>query len=301
MIMNIISASRRTDIPAFYGDWFMNRIKDRFVDVINPYNKVSSQISLDLKDVFCIVFWSKNFIPFTDYLKQLKSLGYNFYFNYTITGLHEDFECNLVKTFLAVDNMKLLSDLFSPESINWRYDPIVMSNKTDIEYHIDTFRSLCQNLNGYVKRCYFSFLTPYSKIKSNIVALEGKDIYIENYSKIKSVELANQLSVIANENNIDMYSCCGDFLVNEKIKKAHCVDADIIKSLFGEIPLSEKPTRINCGCYESYDIGSYDSCPHGCMYCYANINKASAIENYKLHDKNSSALNFKIPNIQSLF
>ena len=291
--MNIISASRRTDIPAFYGDWFMNRIKDKNAYAFNPYNRQVSKISLDNNDVLCLVFWSKNFIPFTENLKILKDLGYRFYFNYTITGLPSEFECSLVETDLAIKNMIELSKLFSPKHINWRYDPIVISNKTDYEFHEKNFTKMAKVLgdNG-IERCYFSFMNTYAKIKPNIDLLEkNNNIKIEVYSNEWNTHLAKDLAEIAKDNGIKMYTCCGDYLISDLIHKAHCIDSDIINELFGNVnTLKEKPTRIGCGCFESIDIGTYDTCPHGCMYCYANINKESAKTNFYLHDSESKIL-----------
>jgi len=131
----IISVSRRTDIPAFYGDWFMNRLKEGFAGVVNPFGGQKYIVSLKPEDVRCFVFWSKNFTPFFENLKVIESLGYKFYFNYTVTGLPNIFERNLDKES-AVETLKQLSRIYSPRHINWRFDPIIISNICDRNFFI---------------------------------------------------------------------------------------------------------------------------------------------------------------------
>lgn len=297
--MNIISASRRTDIPAFYGEWFMNRIKEKKAYVLNPYNNKTYDVSLDQNDVLCFVFWSKNYIPFTNRLIELNDLGYRFYFNYTITGLPKEFECNIVETDLAVENMIKLSKLFSPKHVNWRYDPIIISNKTDYDYHKKEFERLANILgsNG-IEKCYFSFMTPYAKIKPHIQELEKTtdikisvlDVNTKPFQDKLYIDLAETLAITANKYGMQMYSC-GEYPAKDLIKKAHCIDSTVISALFGShYELKENPTRLGCGCFDSIDIGAYDTCPHGCMYCYANVNKEIAKTNNSNHDPNTKIL-----------
>lgn len=288
----IISVSRRTDIPAFYGEWFMNRVADGFAGYINPYGGQKYIISLKQEDVDCFVFWSKNYYPFIENIKLLKEQGYNFYFNYTITGLPKVFESNVSDKFSMIDTLITLSTMFSSNHINWRYDPIVISDVTDYKFHLDNFAKIASRLAGYVNRCYFSFAIMYGKVKRNVDAFKMQN----NISIIEpdldfKICLANDLAKIANNYGITMYSCCGDFLINDKIKKAHCIDGDIINELFhNNISYIERPTRKECGCTVSTDIGTYDTCPHGCVYCYANINKKRANELYVNHDPKAAFL-----------
>ncbi len=290
----IISVSRRTDIPAFYGDWFMNRLKDGFAGVVNPFGGQKYIVSLRPQDVVCFVFWSKDFSSFLENLKTIDSLGYRFYFNYTVTGLPRIFESNVDKRH-AIETLKQLSRTYSPRHINWRFDPIVISSISDRDFYIRSFEELAAELAGFVERCYFSFVIKYEKVSRNFAELEktGNVKIIEQSDDFK-VDLANELADIAQRYGIEMFSCCGDYLVNEKIKKAHCIDGSIIEQLFYPNGLSynEKPTRKQCGCTESTDIGTYDSCPHGCVYCYANANKQKALEAFNNHDKKSAFLGY---------
>ena len=290
----IISVSRRTDIPAFYGDWFMSRVRDGFSGIVNPYGGKKYVVSLKPEDVSCFVFWSKNFTPFLENLKILDELGYKFYFNYTVTGLPEIFENNLDKQS-AIESLKYLSKTYSPTYINWRFDPIIISSICDRNYFIERFKELVTEFSGLVERCYISFVTEYKKVITNFNELENnKGIKIEYPSEDFKIALANKLSDIACENGIQLYSCCCDYLINEKVQKAHCIDGAIIEKLFypGGFTYKEKHTRQECGCTESYDIGTYNTCPHGCVYCYANTNKGRAENSYQNHDINSAFLGY---------
>jgi hypothetical protein len=241
----IISVSRRTDVPAFYGDWFMARLKEGFAGVVNPFGGQRCIVSLRPQDVVCFVFWSKNFAPFLEDLEAIDRMGYKFYFNYTVTGLPNVFESNVEKQ-AAIETLKQLSQMYSPLHINWRFDPVIISSICDSDFKID---------------------------------------------------LANELAAIAEHHGIQMFSCCGDYLVNERIKKAHCIDGSIVEQLFSptDFLYSYKPTRKECGCTESADIGTYDTCPHGCIYCYANMNKPKALEAFENYDKSSAFLGYSKP------
>lgn len=291
----IISVSRRTDIPAFYGDWFMNRLGDGFAGYVNPFGGQKNIVSLESRDVACFVFWSKNYAPFMDKIGIIEDTGYNFYFNYTITGLPGIFESNNVDKNSAIENLKELSNLYSPVHINWRYDPIIISDITDHEFHISNFKEMASELEGYVERCYFSFVHMYGKVKKNFFSFQkDKGLKITDPDTSIKIDLVEELSGIAEDHGIKMYSCCKDHLVGEKIMKAHCIDGNIIERLFYENGFDhhEKPTRKECGCTYSVDIGGYDTCPHGCIYCYANLNKRIANTRYQDHDMNSGFLGY---------
>lgn len=289
----IISVSRRTDVPAFYGDWFIKRLNEGFAGYINPFGGQKYIVSLKAEDVICFVFWSKNFEPFIEKLKTIEEKGYQFYFNYTITGLPHIFECNLVETKCAIDSLKKLSSMYSPKHINWRYDPIVISSITDYDFHLKNFENMASNLQGYVERCYFSYAIQYGKVKRNFDTFQKENhVTITDPDTDLKIELANQLAEIANQYGISMQTCCGDFLIGPNIKKAHCIDGGIIEELFykDDFQYTERPTRKECGCTDSTDIGAYDTCPHGCIYCYANINKKSAHRVFENHDVESAFL-----------
>lgn len=291
----IISISRRTDIPAFYGDWFMHRLEAGFAGWENPFGGQKILTSLKPEDVMAFVFWSKNYRPFLPHLETIRERDFPAIFNYTITGLPHIFECNLVEPEEAIDSLKKISRLYSSEHINWRYDPIVISNVTDEKYHLERFRWLSDQLEGHVNRCYLSFAIMYGKVEKNF-----RKFYQENQTTVLDTDkqwrlsLAGKLTDIAQSHGIQMYTCCGDYLLaDSRIRKAHCVDGEILEQLYPNCHnWSEKPTRKECGCTESTDIGKYDTCPHGCIYCYANINKERAVKLNKEHDPDSAFLGY---------
>ena len=286
----IVSASRRTDIPAFYGDWFMRRLEEGFAGVVNPFGGRKYIVSLKPEDVVCFVFWSKNFAPFIEKLQAIDSLGYKFYFNYTVTPLPEVFENNVDKR-ATIEALKELSRTYSRRHINWRFDPIIISNVCGRDFYVRTFEELASELEGLVERCYISFVTNYNKVKRNFEELEQTTgVRITNCSEDFKIELANELAAIAERHGIRIFSCCGDYLTKEgSIEKAHCIDGRLIESLFLPAGLKHKhkPTRQECGCTESSDIGAYDTCPHGCVYCYANMHKRQACKAFNNHDRDS--------------
>ena len=290
----IISVSRRTDIPAWYGDWLMRRIRESFAGVVAPYGGKRYLVSLVPQDVDCFAFWSKDFTPFVPHLDMLDRLGYRFYFNYTLTAMPAVFESHVDKE-AALKTLKYLSERYSPRHINWRFDPIILSSITGADFYLDAFERLAAPLAGRVERCYFSFVTEYEKVKRNLLQLlTDKGINIFQPHLEEKITLTDRLAAIAERYGIRMYTCCGDCLLGDRIHKAHCIDGGIIEQLFFPhgFEYKEKPTRKECGCTESIDIGTYDTCPHGCVYCYANANKATADRAFKNHDPASAFLGF---------
>ncbi len=290
----IISVSRRTDIPAFYGRWFMRRIEEGFAGVVNPFGGRRYIASLRPEDVTCLVFWSKDFTPFVDDLETLDRLGYKFYLNYTITGTPAVFETDVDRT-AALCSLKHLSRRYSPKAINWRFDPIVISSVSDGTLYLKEFERLAGDLEGVVERCFFSFVMLYKKVQRNFAELErSAGVRTMACDQPFKTDLIGKLADIAAAHGIRMYSCCGDCLTNDRIHKAHCIDGALIEELFfpNGLIYKEKPTRDGCGCTESIDIGTYDTCPHGCIYCYANANKIVARRTFDNHDPASAFLGY---------
>jgi hypothetical protein len=293
-MQKIISVSRRTDIPAFFGEWFLNRVNEGFAGYLNPFSGTKHFVSLKNDDVTCFVFWSKNFVPFMDILKKIDSCGYNFYFNYTINNYPDIFEGNVINSEKLIDNLKELSDLYSPLQINWRYDPIIVSNLTDFDFHLKNFYSLASKLTGYVKRCIFSYVSLYKKVKRNFISFCNiHNIEINEPQNKEKVEFANELYKIAEKFNIKLFSCCSPIYLGENIQKARCVDHELINKLFFDQNPKKfkiKSSREYCNCSESIDIGVYDTCRHSCVYCYANKN--FSLKKNKNFDRYSSILSY---------
>ncbi|UII57069.1 DUF1848 domain-containing protein [Cytobacillus spongiae] len=287
--MNIISASRKTDIPTFYMNWFMERIREEKAYVHNPYQKEAVEVSLKLEDVAAIVFWSKNYKPALKRLIELKDMGYRMYFHYTITGQRKSSEKYVSPLQTNIETFKWISEHFSREQINWRFDPIFFTTKMQENYYLEIFQYMCEELKGFTNSCYTSFVTFYSKVQRNIKReLEG-DVPIE-ISVERQKQLLMKMEIIARKCDIQLYSCCQDHLAEiQGIEKGSCINVPYLSKLFDiDFDSRKAATREECGCYKSFDIGFYNTCPHGCVYCYANLSQSHALKNYKNHDKNSN-------------
>lgn len=284
----IISASRRTDIPTYYSDWFFNRIKEGFVFVRNPMN--AHQISrIDLRPdvVDGIVFWTKNPLPMLDRLDLLKE--YTYYFQFTLTSYGEDVESNIPsKSNVIIPSFQRLSDKLGPERVIWRYDPIFLSQKYSIDYHIHYFEMLAKRLSLYTKKCTISFLDYYRNTEKKLSTLGIQPFPIES-----QIFMAKKISEIAHSYGLSVDTCAEKIdLQNYGIQHAHCIDEKLFEKLLG-CPLKigkDKNQRMECGCIESIDIGVYNTCRNGCKYCYANYNNAAVSNNSSKHDVYSPIL-----------
>lgn len=285
--MKVISVSRRTDIPAFYSEWFINRIRDGYVRWVNPFSRLIHRASLRPEDVMAFVLWSKNYIPLLPYLDELDTGGYRMLFHFTINGLPKVFEPNVVDTAELIQCARVLSNRYGADAVLWRYDPVLISSITDRRYHLHRFDELCAALEGTVRRCYFSFVVFHRKVQRNTDTLHRRTgVKCYDLPTADRIAIANALADIASGYGIEMFSCCGDYLVDGRIKKAHCTDAQLLRRLYPDKMrnLAAFPIRKGCGCCECTDIGAYDTCTHGCVYCYANANPGTALLNYGKHN-----------------
>ncbi|BDU82897.1 DUF1848 domain-containing protein [Clostridium perfringens] len=287
----IISVSRRTDIPAFYSEWFFNRLKEGFVYVVNPMNlKQVSKIELTPETVDCFVFWTKNAKPMLNRLDELKD--YNYYFQYTITGYQSDVEKGVLNKKEVINTFKELSKKIGKEKVILRYDPIFFSAKYSIEYHCEAFERLCAQLDGYTERCVISFIDLYKKTERNTKIL---DIIPMTMECIK--EISKRFALIASKHNMSIETCSEAYDLSQYgIKKGKCIDDDIISDIIGyELNVKKDDTQRDvCGCVKSIDIGQYNTCKHHCLYCYANFNYNQVQSNSKMHDKNYPLLSGKV-------
>jgi len=286
----IISASRRTDIPAYYSEWFFNRLKEKFVRVRNPFNRQVSEINLSVELVDCIVFWSKNPKPMIDKLQSNSTplKDYCYYFQFTLNPYEPDVEARLPPKTEIIDTFKRLSDIIGPQKVIWRYDPILVNSKYSMAYHIDEFGKLAGSLNGHTEKVTFSFIDFYKKIAENIKLLEVTEISIEEKNVI-----AKNFSEIARNNNLSIDTCAEEIdLSGYGIAHGRCIDDRLISKITGRDLLVEKDKnqRRECGCVKSTDIGEYNSCSNGCVYCYANYSSRVVEENSKKHIHSSPLL-----------
>ena len=290
----IISVSRRTDIPAFYSKWFMNRIRAGYCTVVNPYNHNQvSYVSLLPEDVDVIVFWTKNPEPMIPYLRDLDKSGYRYYFQYTLNAYSKELEQSAPSMNTAIDMFTRLASLIGPDKIIWRYDPICISNITDVSYHETQFRKIAEVLSNSTHRSVISIVDNYKRAEHNFKRLAHTGISMRtSFDKDYFAHLLSTISACASANNMEIFSCAEAFdFSSYGINHGKCIDAEYINKIWG-LNLSVKKDRNQreeCGCVESKDVGAYDTCLHGCAYCYATT-PATACRNYKLHNPDSPSL-----------
>lgn len=283
----ILSVSRRTDIPAYYTEWFFNRLDTGEVLVRNPmnYHQVSRvKLTPDLID--CIVFWTKDPTNMINHLDKLRE--YNYYFQVTINPYDNSIERRVPEKKYIIESFQNLSQKIGKEKVVWRYDPILLTEDIDIDYHEKYFEYLASKLATYTEKCIFSFIDLYTKTQKNM-----KNIDLIDMNKEKMITLGTKLSNIAKKYNISLEACSEDIDLSKLgIKKAKCIDLDLISKIVGKkLDIKkDKNQREICGCISSIDIGAYNTCKHRCLYCYANFDDKAVNNGVSKHDINSPIL-----------
>lgn len=283
----ILSVSRRTDIPAFYWEWFLNRVQAGFVDVRNPMNiHQVSRIDIRPEVVDCIVFWTKNAGNIILHLDQLKD--YKYYFQYTINPYNKVIEENVPLKKDVIENFRFLSEIIGPNRVIWRYDPILLTDMIDVEYHLRYFEELAKRLKGHTNRCVISFVDLYKKTISNT-----RELMMKEPTDIEMHFLAHNLSSIAKDYGMEIVSCSESIALDfDGIRHGCCIDRNLIEEIVGyKIDVKkDKNQRKECGCVESVDLGAYNTCLHACKYCYANFNNMKVQALSKKHNPLSTLL-----------
>jgi len=283
----IISASRRTDIPAFYAAWFINRVRAGYCTVPNPFNPNQvSWVSLKPEDVDVIVFWTRNPVPLMPYLHELDERGLRYYFQYTLMNNPRSLDAKAPLLHASLETFKRLAEQIGPERVIWRYDPIVFTPQTDAYFHLTTFATIAKALRGSTTRAVISIMDPYPKAQGrlNYLARQGMPVWLPDSNAPEFMLLMSGLAEIAAQNDLDLVSCAEDLdLSRYGIRPGKCIDDDYIQKVFGiEVTHQKDPyQRRACGCVESKDIGVYNTCLFGCQYCYATQSFAQAVRNYK--------------------
>ncbi len=285
----IISATRRTDIPSFYGEWFVNRLKEGYVLIQNPYNNNRySKAFLTPSDVDIIVFWTKNPIPFLKYLPEIDSMSYSYYFEFTLTPYGKETERNLPDKELLIDTFISLAKKLGKHRMIWRYDPIIIDDVYTIDYHAERFLYMANRLKNSTERCVISFVDSYKNVTSRM----GKDpAYLMTKQNIS--KLAEIFGCIAKENGFEIYTCAEKIdLEKYGIKHGACIDKCITEKVLdcSIADSRDKNQRPECLCLESIDIGTYNCCANGCNYCYALQNEKIALANMDRHNPLSPVL-----------
>lgn len=283
----IISASRRTDIPAYYAEWLLQRLRERYALVRNPMNLCRvSRIDLSPEAVDGIVLWTKNPEPMLDKLSALRD--YTYYFQFTLTAYGADVEGNLPSKLILADTFRALSDRVGAERVVWRYDPILINAHYTEDYHVRCFEQLASRLTGYTQTCIVSFIDIYPKI-----AVAVRQLGITSILDEQKWRIAKRLSEIALAYGLDIQTCAETLDFSElRVGHARCIDAERLIRI-GKRPVvarKDRNQRLACGCAESVDIGAYNTCINGCRYCYANTSISAASKKSAGYDPKSPLL-----------
>ena len=301
----IISASRSTDIPTFYGDWFVARWKKGYVKWINPFNQKPVYVSFEKTKA--VVFWTKNPKPMFKHFDFLDKEVKNYYFQYTLNDYDkEGFEEKVASVEGRIKTFKELSDKIGKEKVIWRYDPLILTNDIDVQELLRRVENIGDELHQYTKKLVFSFadIGVYRKVQNNL-----KETHYIEFDKTTMEAFAGGLQELNKKWGLEL-STCSELIDLDKFGITHnkCIDDDLMIELFPddkelmdflgvepanlfttdrkELKLKDKGRRKECGCIKSKDIGQYNTCPHGCNYCYANTSKKVAYRNYELSRHN---------------
>lgn len=281
----IINTGQRTDIPAFYSDWFANRLRAGFVLVRNPYNPTRvTRYRLDPAVVDLIGFCTKNPEPMFKYMDLLKPFGQYWYV--TITPYGRDIEPRVPGVRKALDSFRRLSDIVGVDRIGWRYDPIIVNDEWPVDRHIKAFDYMARALAGYTHTAVISFIDLYEKTKRNYPGVRA-------VSKEDRLALGKAIVDIGRARGMTIRPCAeGDELAAFGADCGGCMTVAMYERALG---MKLKPPRLvsarkGCACYLGGDIGAYNTCGHLCRYCYANYDAAVVAANMRLHDPESPLL-----------
>ncbi len=273
----IISASYRTDIPAFYGSWFRGRLEAGHALVASPYGGKPYRVDLRPAAVDGFVFWSRNMAPFLTVLEDLVARGTVFVVQFTVTGYPRPLEASVIAREAAVAQIKALSSRHGRRSVVWRYDPVLLTTLTDRAFHLQQFSQLARALEGQVDEVAISFAHIYAKTRRNLDrAARAHGFGWHDPGSEEKQALREQLQAIAADHGIALTVCSQP---ESGGQVARCIDAQRLGDVAGRaIDSRQKGNRPGCLCAESRDIGAYDSCPHGCVYCYAVASRSRVLE-----------------------
>ena len=281
----ILNTGLRTDIPGFFSEWFYNRIEEGFVYVRNPY--VKNQIysyRLDPELIDCIIFCTKNPKPMLENLEKIDK--FNQYWHITITPYEKEIEPNVPPMNDVLESFKYLSKKLGKENVTLRYDPIFINEKYSLEKHIESFEYIANSLSDYTTEAIISFIDLYEKTKRNFP--KAREV-----TKDERLKLGKEFAQIGKKNNIIIKTCVeGTELDKFGIDSSGCMTKEVIERAINKnlnVP-KQKARNGECYCLLNNDIGEYNTCDHGCLYCYANSNKRLVKRNLKLHDPKSPIL-----------
>ncbi|MDE2227663.1 MAG: DUF1848 domain-containing protein [Alphaproteobacteria bacterium] len=287
----IVSASYRTDIPAFYPGWLMARLAAGFARVKSPYGGRSSTIALRPDAVDGFVFWTRNAAPMAPHWERVRRVA-PFYLQFTLTGYPRALEAGTLAPAAALRQMRSVARRFGPRAVVWRYDPIVLSTATPPDWHAANFARLARALAATADEVVVSFVQPYRKTVRNLdAAAHAHGFAWRDPSDDEKRDLIARLVPVAQARGMRLTLCTQPQLVAAGAGEARCIDAARLSAVAGRpIAAREKGNRLGCRCAESRDIGAYDSCAQGCVYCYAVADRVRAAAQLKRHDPAAPAL-----------
>jgi hypothetical protein len=287
----IVSASYRTDIPAFYGKWFMKRLAAGCAIVANPYGGKPYRVSLMPEDVDGFVLWTRNIAPLQNRLPEVAAIA-PFMVQFTMTGYPRALEAGVVEAEAAAAQIRDIAESFGPRSVVWRYDPIVETSLTPAAWHQENFARLAAMLDGYVDEVTISFAQIYAKTRRNMVrSAQRHGFEWRDPEDGEKRALAARLAETAAAAGMRLTVCSQPDYVVEGTDAAKCIDAERLSDIGGRrIAARVKGNRPGCLCHESRDIGAYDSCPQGCVYCYAVSSRDKAKRFLAGHDAEVESL-----------
>jgi hypothetical protein len=249
-------------------------------------------VSLKPSDVAAIVFWSKNYAPLLSKLEDVEETTENLFFHFTITG-NRELEPGVPDPSDTIRDYVFLSRRYSTGQIIWRFDPLCITKNLSYEIHEERFAHCAEKLRGIATRCIISFAYPYKKVLVNME--KQGDLRLMGLSQEQKKEYARRLAARAAPYGIRLFACCNDYLISETVGKAACIDGRYLAGLFeGHFDTRPAVTRKECACTKSVDIGAYDTCAHGCLYCYASSDQGRVRAALQKHDPEWNALNAQV-------
>jgi hypothetical protein len=287
----IISASYRTDIPAFYGPWFLRRLRDGRCRVVNPWGGKAYAVALTPDAVDGFVFWTRNLRPFAPHLARVRRRA-PFVVQYTVTNYPRILDAGGPTARQALDDIRSAARDYGQSVVVWRYDPILISSLTPAEWHLRNFRTLASQLAGAVDEAVVSFTHFYRKTQRKLTLAAGDHgFHFQDPAPIEKQRLVAELATISAEFGILLTVCSQPEYAAGDAGAARCIDADRLSRVADRyVSAPVKGNRPGCGCHESRDIGAYDTCPHGCVYCYAVRSRDLAKARHAEHDPAKSSL-----------
>lgn len=275
----LISVSRRTDILAFYTDWFLKILKSGFVIIENPFNHQKTLLKLTPENVLGFIFWSRYPAGIKKVIQLIdSSFGPNHYINLTINDYPKELEPRKPKLDKVLFLVDFLLDKYGDSYIKWRFDPIIISNFTPKDFIYDKFYFICKQLQGKVKTCITSFVDFYPKVKKRLT--KKTNIKVVDLSFEEQLEIIDTLRNIAKNFGIEIKLCCERKLSKKLgIEPAMCVNPFQFSNYQWE-NIKMAPTRKDCTCYKSFDVGFYNSCLFDCIYCYSNLSYSNSLKKF---------------------